>query len=62
MAYDQSDSASSTATDGTSIATATNSEKTEAQIFRQIMELMRAYSDDGQSGQSALSALISTSA
>ena len=71
MAYDQSSStsASSSTASGaaraaanTTSATSTASEKTEAQIFRQIMDLMRSYGHDGQSSQSTLSSLISTSA
>lgn len=62
-AYDQSTSAatsSSAASDTSATSTATASEKTEAQIFRQIMELMRSYGGTGQDSQSVLSSLIST--
>lgn len=60
-AYDQSTSTSaSSSTTSTTSAKTTASEKTEAQIFRQIMELMRSYGNDEQTGQSTLSSLIST--
>jgi Ca2+-binding EF-hand superfamily protein len=65
QAYDQSTSTSASSgttssTSSTDTATTTASENTEAQIFRQIMELMRAYRNDGQTEQSTLSSLIST--
>jgi len=60
-AYDQSTSTSaSSSTTSTTSAKTIASEKTEAQIFRQIMELMRSYGNDEQAGQSTLSSLIST--
>ena len=69
MAYDQSTktSTSSTSThsssDSTSSSsTASSSAKTDAQVFRQLMELLRTYGNDGQSDQSALSSLLSISA
>ena len=69
MAYDQSTktSTSSTSThsssDSTSSnSTATSSAKTDAQVFRQLMELLRTYGNDGQSEQNALSSLLSISA
>ena len=58
MAYDQANP-TSTSTDTSSTSTA-SSDKTDAQVFRQIMELLRSYGNNGQSSQNALSSLVST--
>ena len=64
MAYSQSSSsATSTASDTTSSTTAsTGTQKTDAQVFRQLMDLIRAYGTDNQSSQSATASLLSVSA
>ena len=63
MAYDQS-TATSSSTDSstTSSDSTTTTAKTDAQVFRQLMELLRTYGNDGQSDQSTLSTLLSISA
>lgn len=65
MAYDQS-TATSSSTDSSSTSSSSDSStttaKTDAQVFRQLMELLRTYGTDGQSEQSALSTLLSISA
>jgi len=64
MAYDQSTSTSSTssttAASSTSTTTVSSTDKTDAQIFRQIMDLMRSYGGEEQAGTNVLSTLIST--
>ena len=64
MTYEQSSkSTSSTSSDTASSTTASAStEKTDAQVFRQLMELLRAYGSDQQSSQSAAASLLSVSA
>jgi Ca2+-binding EF-hand superfamily protein len=65
MAYDQSTKTSSS-TDSSSTSTSSDSStttaKTDAQVFRQLMELLRTYGNDGQSDKSTLSSLLSVSA
>lgn len=65
IAYDQSTKTSSStdsASTSTSSDSSTTTAKTDAQVFRQLMELLRTYGNDGQSGQSTLSTLLSISA
>lgn len=64
VAYDQSTKTSSS-TDSSSASSdsgAATTAKTDAQVFRQLMELLRTYGSDGQSDQNALSTLLSISA
>ena len=64
MAYDQS-TATSTSTDSSSAsasATASSTAKSDAQVFRHLMDLLRTYGSDGTSGQNALSSLLSITA
>lgn len=65
MAYNQS-TATSSSTDSSSTSSSSDSStttvKTDAQVFRQLMELLRTYGTDGQSEQNTLSTLLSISA
>lgn len=65
MAYDNANSTSSSSTIGTSSSSlASSSEKTDAQVFRQLVDLLRTYgsNNEGQSTQNVLSSLLSVSA
>ena len=55
MSYDQANPTSNS----TSNYSVANSEKTDAQVFRQIMELLHFYGNDGQSGQNARNSRVS---
>ncbi len=65
VAFDQSTKTSSS-TDSSSTSTSSDSPtttaKTDAQVFRQLMELLRTYGNNAQSDQSTLSTLLSISA
>ena len=60
MNYDQANPTSASASTETSMAIVANSEKIDAQVFRQILELLHYYGNDGQSGQNARSSQVST--
>lgn len=67
MAYEQSTSsatASSTSSnaDSSSSTSSASTQSSDAQVFRQLMELLRTYGDGSQNVASTLSSLISTSA
>jgi len=66
MAYDQN-SQSTTGTSSTTASTSTSSttastNTTEAQVLRQLMDLLRAYGTDDQSSQGVAASLLSVSA
>ena len=60
MAYDQANPSSTSTSTDTSTTSVASSDKTDAQVFRQIMELLHSYGNAEQSGQNALSSLVST--
>ena len=64
VAYDQSTKTSSStdSSSTSSVSGVTTTAKTDAQVFRQLMELLRMYGNDGQSDQCTLSTLLSISA
>ncbi len=60
MNYDRANPSSASTSSETASASVAGSEKTDAQVFRQILELLHYYGNGGQSGQDARSSQVST--